>query len=666
MSAEIKKTGIVDEPIKPFLKGEIGQEDRLGINDYAQALQTFIENTDTPMTVGIQGEWGSGKTSLMNKIWKELEGIEKNTRYESIWINTWEHSLLKSPEEALISIVNEISQKISLLNPKNDKAKKIIATGKKVFSGVLKVAAGVTMGVAGKEVADDLLSGQADNSIKQLRADLEDFINSTIDDTSTSEIKNISKIVFYIDDLDRIEPKDAVKILELLKNIFSLKHCVFILAIDYQVIIKGLKDKFGEKTEENEREFRSFFDKIIQLPFTMPISKYSVSEYVLSLLEEIGFIDDKDQLPEENVEDILRFTIGGNPRSLKRLINSLSLINILNQVRDKKNEKETIKDDSLLIFALICCQVAYPKIYDLISLKPNVKEWNDEFAAEITQKKEELDPNFKDIFDKVRESEDFDEAWEQAVFKISYISLDTKKHASNISKFLSLLVNEGIIDSPEQLDRVLMNTAATVVTASDFAETKKPAAYAKMDSFEGTVESYRIIAKEDNKLSESEVESAIITTKKMHDVILELFNNNKNFSVKYSRNSIAYSTKKDGKKKTRFARIWVHKNMHVHALYKDHKKDYKMPKINNVETKQFQGFNKNSKRWYYSDIYKLDFNLESYNKNKEIINQLILRSAEILENSEPTLTELTDTSKLDDKELDRLVLIGSNDYTYDV
>ena len=665
MSAEIKKTGIVDEPIKPFLKGEIGQEDRLGINDYAQALQTFIENTDTPMTVGIQGEWGSGKTSLMNKIWKELEGIEKNTRYESIWINTWEHSLLKSPEEALISIVNEISQKISLLNPKNDKAKKIIATGKKVFSGVLKVAAGVTMGVAGKEVADDLLYGQADNSIKQLRADLEDFINSTIDDTSTSEIKNISKIVFYIDDLDRIEPKDAVKILELLKNIFSLKHCVFILAIDYQVIIKGLKDKFGEKTEENEREFRSFFDKIIQLPFTMPISKYSVSEYVLSLLEEIGFIDDKDQLPEERIEDILRFTIGGNPRSLKRLINSLSLINILNQVRDKKNEKEIIKDDSLLIFALICCQVAYPKIYDLISLKPNVKEWNDEFAAEITQKKEELDPNFKDIFDKVRESEDFDEAWEQAVFKISYISLDTKKHASNISKFLSLLVNEGIIDSPEQLDRVLMNTAATVVTASDFAESKKPPARAVMDNVEGTLEAYRIIAKEEN-LSESEIEKAIIYATKMHNVILELFKNNKNFSVKYSRSSISYSTNKDGKKKTRFARIFCGTVGTLDALYKDHKKDFKMPKINNVDTLQLRVFNKTAKSWAFSYAYRLNLGLEGYDNNIEIINQLILRSAEILESSEPTLPEVKNTSKLDDKELDRLVLIGSNDYTYDV
>jgi Cdc6-like AAA superfamily ATPase len=469
----MKKTGIVDEPIKPFLKGETGQDDRLGINDYAQALQTFIENTDTPMTVGIQGEWGSGKTSLMNKIWKELEGTETNTRFESIWINTWEHSLLKSPEETLISIVNEITRQVSLLNPKSEKAKKMIATGKKVFTGALKLAAGVTMGLAGKEVADDLLSGQADNSIRELRSNLEDFINSTIEDTSTDEIKNISKIVFYIDDLDRIEPKDAVKILELLKNIFSLKHCVFILAIDYQVIIKGLKDKFGEKTPENEREFRSFFDKIIQLPFTMPISKYHVSEYVISLLEEIGFIDDKNQMPVELVEDILHHTIGGNPRSLKRLINNLSLINIINQIEDKKDGTiDLVKEDSLLIFALICCQVSYPKIYDLLTLKPNIKEWNEEFAAEITQKKEELDPHFKGIFDKLIETEDFDEEWEQTVFKISYISLDTKNHASNISRFLSLLVNEKLMTDHNQLSRVLMNTSATVVSANRFRKAK--------------------------------------------------------------------------------------------------------------------------------------------------------------------------------------------------
>ena len=65
-----------------------------------------------------------------------------------------------------------------------------------------------------------------------------------------------------MDDLDRIEPRDAVQVLELLKNIFNIPNCVFVLAIDYQVVVKGLKEKFGERTEENEWEFRAFFNPI--------------------------------------------------------------------------------------------------------------------------------------------------------------------------------------------------------------------------------------------------------------------------------------------------------------------------------------------------------------------------------------------------------------------
>lgn len=64
-----------------------------------------------------------------------------------------------------------------------------------------------------------------------------------------------------MDDLDRINPSDAVEVLEALKNMFDMNHCIFILAIDYEVVVKGLEGKFGKKTEENEREFRSFLIK---------------------------------------------------------------------------------------------------------------------------------------------------------------------------------------------------------------------------------------------------------------------------------------------------------------------------------------------------------------------------------------------------------------------
>ena len=55
------------------------------------------------------------------------------------------------------------------------------------------------------------------------------------------------RVVFFIDDLDRINPVDAVEVLESLKNIFDIKDRIFILAIDYDVVVKGLEEKFGEK-----------------------------------------------------------------------------------------------------------------------------------------------------------------------------------------------------------------------------------------------------------------------------------------------------------------------------------------------------------------------------------------------------------------------------------
>ena len=54
--------GIVDEALVQ------GGDDALEISSYKNALVDFVKRTDTPMTIGVQGEWGSGKTSLLNQI----------------------------------------------------------------------------------------------------------------------------------------------------------------------------------------------------------------------------------------------------------------------------------------------------------------------------------------------------------------------------------------------------------------------------------------------------------------------------------------------------------------------------------------------------------------------------------------------------------------------
>ena len=67
-----------------------------------------------------------------------------------------------------------------------------------------------------------------------------------------------------------------------------MKFILYEVTVDYDVVIKGLEPKFGKLTEKNEREFRSFFDKIIQMPFSMPVASYTVNVFLIDALLNIG------------------------------------------------------------------------------------------------------------------------------------------------------------------------------------------------------------------------------------------------------------------------------------------------------------------------------------------------------------------------------------------
>ncbi|MBI78964.1 MAG: hypothetical protein CMQ51_00895, partial [Gammaproteobacteria bacterium] len=226
-----KLIGVIDEPVP-------GKDpDELDINVHTNSLIKFIEKTNTPITIGIQGEWGSGKTSLINSIHHHFEGDEKT---KQIWINSWEYSLLSTPEEALLKIINRIIDELIESDPNETRKKNIKGGAEAIFKGALRVGAQVALGNAAGEVAKELLDTGA-KSIAELRKQLSEVVEQMAD-RSTNPYETV---VIYVDDLDRIEPKNAVAILELLKNIFSVPKCIFILAIDYQVVVKGLEHKFG-------------------------------------------------------------------------------------------------------------------------------------------------------------------------------------------------------------------------------------------------------------------------------------------------------------------------------------------------------------------------------------------------------------------------------------
>ena len=621
--------GVIDEPVAP------GETDYLDINIHARSLINFIGSTNTPITVGIQGEWGSGKTSLLNSIHHAFDSDEK---VKQIWINSWEYSLLSTPEEALLKIVNRIISELLEADGDIGRAETIKNGASAVFKGALRVGAQVALGSEAAKVTEELLAS-SERGISDLRRQL----SNLVEEISKRETNSFKKIIIYVDDLDRIEPRHAVSILELLKNIFSVHNCVFLLAIDYQVVVKGLEHKFGKQTAENEWEFRAFFDKIIQLPFMMPMGQYNIGKYVNSLLLDIGFVKGEG-LDDEAVREIIIRTIGGNPRSIKRLVNSVSLIQIFSEVKssvNKSEEEEEEEDNEIdseeekfLLFALLCLQIAFPHIYSLLTQDPNFPTWNDEFAFKQTERSEEKGQlgssggkeTFSRDFEIAKQTEDCNEAWEEALYRICYTRPRLKPRFGDISKFLSYIKddlysgNQEIIG--ESLAKILSETSVTSVTTTDQSQVLLPerqGAY-KRRYLDG-IDAFILDGRQNKGASDEAVEliRVIYEDLKQHFTNAE-FKFTGNISLYLAKHKFllfGFETKKTIKNGTAI------------QLLRHYEDDYRMPRIGSITPVVARKFTPGKfSTAHNSDRFVLEIeNLKSYIENKEKIFLAFEKSA---------------------------------------
>lgn len=422
------KSSLSDNPLKVPVND-------FGTEHYVNGLINFIENSEAPITIALQGEWGSGKTSLMNKLSQRLCGPDG--KFIGVNINTWEYSMLASSEVTIVKILQKL---VGALAEPSMKEK--VGRFFDKFSRAT-VKAGLGMFTSETGVVDDVLDGfgtDRPSELEQLKTVLEESINKR-----TSESGKQSVLVF-IDDLDRLNPPVAVEILELLKNIFTLDKCIFILAIDYEVVVKGLKPKFGELTDKNEREFRSFFDKIIQVPFSLPVNNYRPMDFVLSSLEKIGYINgieaENPQL-KETFGKIVVSSVGKNPRSIKRLINTLSLLNCIrkcNPVKDKFSETVEAKT---ILFAIVSIQVCYPKIYRMLTIQPEFTAWDIGMIEKLNiklEKNEELSD------------------WNDVLNTLCDHDIYLAQHRNDLHQLLVLLKDTAEIRNPDDYSEVLKKT----------------------------------------------------------------------------------------------------------------------------------------------------------------------------------------------------------------
>ena len=379
------------------------RDDLLGQKNYIDAFSAFIKEAETPMTIAVQGEWGCGKTSLMNAIASEVcanyhelcrtepptEGTPevKDRPYLGIWINTWQYSLLKNDSDAQIAVIKGVARELSAQMDKLMGTSAVVKeAGRRLISsigGIALTAAKVSVSAAGLNPLslnglDEMVRTQ-ENGPEYFREQLRSTIAKYLEEyNNRNKHRKIKGFIFFVDDLDRLDPPVAVQVLSLLKNLFEVPQSIFVLAIDYEVVVQGLASRFGARTEANEREFRSFFDKIIQLTFRVPIESYQLESFLKDMLGKIDYCRTKLLDDENFLKTITDFTLhscGKNPRSIKRMLNTLSLTRKIHAIRQPELERI---DEALflqILFGIVCLQSAYPRIYDELVRKPNLFDW---------------------------------------------------------------------------------------------------------------------------------------------------------------------------------------------------------------------------------------------------------------------------------------------------
>ena len=436
---------------KPIQKAE---EDNLCARNYADALCEFIEYADTPVTIGIQGGWGSGKTSLISVIQDKLTD---NNNVLCVLVNAWEHSLFQDNEnkaEVALSLLNGLADgvKLSIQKVENkidsstlkaikenslnvEKAIQGIKTGVRLAAVIAtKTFTGVDLAFAEKpEQNPQTPKSNLAQEVHNLRSSLKKLIENI-----TYSGKQV-KVVFFIDDLDRVSPPTAIEILDITKNIFDIPNCIFVLAIDYEVIVKGLEKKVGKRTAENEREFRQYFDKIIQIPFTMPIGAYS--EHINKLLEPALKRLGTEELDCKKLAEDAMLATGGNPRSIKRIVNTLSLLQYINKKQHKPTDNannDDVNSDLEARFIIVGLHINFPEICRKLMEKPNFVQWKEEELRIPWKLKNDEETNNE--LKALEKDEFFDDPWEKVVYRLCAQSSWLKSQVKNISSLLNRLL----------------------------------------------------------------------------------------------------------------------------------------------------------------------------------------------------------------------------------
>ncbi len=209
---------------------------------------------------GIEGAWGSGKSSLINLTQKQLRQRPNCSTPQIIEFRPW---LVGKREDLLKELFNQISGVVHNVvdHPHAGDARRLLRTYAQAASGLAGIAAAAEVfeiPLAGKVKRILRSTGRKAGEMAELSlGDIKDDLKAALNEAK-------ARIIIFIDDLDRLDPPEVVEVLRLIRSVADFPNVVYVTAYDAGRIAKHLKTALG--TDDDG----AYMEKIVQVSFRIP------------------------------------------------------------------------------------------------------------------------------------------------------------------------------------------------------------------------------------------------------------------------------------------------------------------------------------------------------------------------------------------------------------
>ncbi len=230
----------------PFFDDEsIGKtnKDELGFLPYATDLAKKIQESafENAFAIGVNGKWGTGKTSFLDLLKRQLTG----TDILLIDFSPWNSNNIQSLVQGFFENIQE------KIHPNYSTLSRLLTS----YSNKLSAVSGNTFG---KTVQASISAIIGFDSLSSLHKEINNALK-----------KLDKKLIVVIDDMDRLNKEEVLEVIRLIRNTANFYNTFFIVAYDRNYILDAIK-------EHNNHNHEQFLEKIFQIEITLPYFDKSV------------------------------------------------------------------------------------------------------------------------------------------------------------------------------------------------------------------------------------------------------------------------------------------------------------------------------------------------------------------------------------------------------